>query len=188
MKVCAENFNVFETSDIQQELTPSDLVHFKYASIIYVDVDTSFSTYSTILADNQLNLELLKNDNKFTEMYPDDTIDKVDKLISDYTDIRSTLDVDFITDIPGILEDSFHEERISNKFVFQPCHSLSGSATTHERCAVGPFHPFSSFRLHIHLQHRIAFIAATPFLSTALMKEDHFRTDALHPHWNDHLY
>lgn len=43
----------FSTTDIEEELTSSDLVHFKYAPIASVDVERSFSMYKNVLADNR---------------------------------------------------------------------------------------------------------------------------------------
>ena len=44
--------NMFETSEIKQEFTPRELVYFKYAPIVFVDVvEKSFSMYRYILAD-----------------------------------------------------------------------------------------------------------------------------------------
>ncbi|KAL4092433.1 hypothetical protein QTP88_026934 [Uroleucon formosanum] len=45
-----ENTNIGE---LLGELTCSDIVYFKYAPIVSVDVERSFSTYKTLLADNR---------------------------------------------------------------------------------------------------------------------------------------
>lgn len=45
-----ENINVGE---LLGELTSNDIVYFKYAPIVSVDVERSFSTYKTLLADNR---------------------------------------------------------------------------------------------------------------------------------------
>lgn len=43
----------FSMTDIEEELTSSDIVCFKYASIASVDVKRSFSIYKNVLADNR---------------------------------------------------------------------------------------------------------------------------------------
>ena len=48
-----ESFSAFS---IEEELTASDLVHFKYAPIVSADVERSFSKYKNVLSDNRRSL------------------------------------------------------------------------------------------------------------------------------------
>jgi hypothetical protein len=40
----------------EEELTASDLVYFKYATVVSVDVERSFSRYKNVLSDNRHSL------------------------------------------------------------------------------------------------------------------------------------
>jgi hypothetical protein len=46
----------FDISCIEEELTAGDLVYFKYALVVSVNVERSFSRYKNVLSDNRCSL------------------------------------------------------------------------------------------------------------------------------------